>query len=311
GRPAIPGGTARGGKAATASLRSPTTARQRPWLATCRMPRQLARWELARRPRTAANYRLAISGPKRPSPWSSGSGPSLRLRRPTGPATGKALGRRGHLVDPTAATVGRRAQCARRPASDQLPLGRRGANEQRRDLGPEARPARSSGRPRRGAQGRQDRENLRPVLVAGGRAAGREHLGGVESLADPALDGDRRTAAVAGDPARRDRAAVGPPRHHCGAAARLAADVDVDGAARRSAGPPAADGGRAARGDLGAGPGRGGGLLVRTAPTACHPAGREHGQDAHGDGARVTAHGGLLPAQTSCPVPEGSGITTP
>src|SRR5262249_59451205 len=91
----------------------------------------------------------------------------------------------------------------------------------------------------------------------------------------------------------------------------LAHDLDVDRDPRRSAGPPTADGGRAARGDLGAGPGRGGGLLVRTGPTACHPAGREHGQDAHGDGARVTAHGGLLPAPTSCPVPEGSGITTP
>src|SRR6516164_9147316 len=69
-------------------------------------------------------------------------------------------------------------------------------------------PAQSSGGRRRGADRRQDREDLRPVLAASGGAAGRQHLGRVVALADPALDADRRATAVSEDLARRERAAV-------------------------------------------------------------------------------------------------------
>src|SRR5215831_15385253 len=124
------------------------------------------------------------------------------------------------------------------------------------------------------------------------------------------MDADRRAAAVAGDLARRERAAVVALDRHGVVAAGPAHDLDVDRDPGRRARLPAVDGRCTARAGTGAA-GRRGGLLARSVPAPCRHAGRERGQDAHGDGARVTGHGALLSAHSSCPVPEGSGITTP
>ena len=138
------------------------------------------------------------------------------------------------------------------------------------------------------------------------RVAGAEDLGGVESLAYPALDGDGPAAAVARGSSGRERGRVGPlDRHGRPAAHRPLPDLHQHRDARRRFPGAALAAGRGGHGRLrGRGRGHGLGRAGRRAPRERAPG--ECGQGKNGRPSRPpggTAHGGLLSRPSSCRYP--------